>query len=381
MTATGTAAPAFRIAYLVQDLTDPAVERRRTMFRAGGAAVSSAGFHRRPLPPGGADIVGLGQTFDADFRQRILSVARWALKPRRLRGLVSNSNVVVARNLEMLLLARLALLGRPAVPLVYECLDIHRLMLGRGVVSITLRALEGWLLRRVSRVIVSSPAFERNYFRVHFPHGPAILLVENRMLALEGPPEAPPRRRDGSAPWVIGWFGMIRCRRSLSILSSVARQSNGAVEVVIRGRPSPDVFEDLTIEVADMPGVRFEGPYSAQDLASLYSEVDFVWALDFFEAGLNSSWLLPNRLYEGGAFDRPIIAQAGVETANWLTARRAGVILTEPAADLQALFAGMTEGRYAELVRAARAVPRSDLVCDRNACVALVEQVSEGAPA
>lgn len=376
---TGAPFPAPHIAYLVPDLTDPAVERRRIMFRAGGAQVSTAGFHRRALTPDMGDVVGLGQTFDADFKQRMLSVAKWALKPGRLRQLVSGSNVVVARNLEMLLLARLALVGRPAVPLIYECLDIHRLMLGSGVVSNSLRRLEGWLLRRVSRVIVSSPAFERNYFRAHFPEGPRLVLVENRMLGLDHTPQSGSKLRDAGGPWVIGWFGMIRCRRSLSILASIAGRSGGAVEVVIRGRPTADVFSDLASEVAAMPGVRFEGPYTAADLATIYSEVDFVWALDFFEAGLNSSWLLPNRLYEGGAFDRPVIAQAGVETARWLSARHAGVILTEPETDLKVCLDEMSDARYQDLVATARAVPRNDLICDRQACRNLVKELCEGA--
>ena len=113
-----------------------------------------------------------------------------------------------------------------------------------------------------------------------------------------------------------------------------------------------------------MPGVSFLGSYEAGDLPALYDEVHFVWGLDFFEEGLNSRWLLPNRLYEGGARDRPIIAQAGVETGRWLAQRGCGVLLHDVEADLLRFFEGLTAAGYADLVQRSAAVPRGDLIAD-----------------
>lgn len=363
-----------KVSYWVPDLTDPAVTRRRAMLEAGGASIRLIGFHRGPAPSGDAAVTALGPTFDAAFRQRMAAVARWAARPLRLRRMIGGADMVIARNLEMLLLARIALIGRAGPKLVYECLDIHRLMIGNGLAARALRMLEGRLMRRADRLIVSSPAFQRCYFDLHHRSGPPVLLVENRLLVLDGPPvrpdgpPLPPPRR----PWRIGWFGMIRCRRSLQILAAAAGRSGGRLEVVIRGRPSPAVFPDLAAEAAQLEGVRFEGAYEPEALPRLYAEVDLVWAIDFHEAGLNSSWLLPNRLYEGGAFDRPIIALDGVETARWLSARGAGVILRAPDADLRAFIDGLDEPAYAAHVDAAQRVPRQDLLCDRPACRALV---------
>jgi succinoglycan biosynthesis protein ExoL len=47
------------------------------------------------------------------------------------------------------------------------------------------------------------------------------------------------------------------------------------------------------------------------------------------EAGFNSDWLLPNRLYEGGYFGVPAIATAGTQTAKWIEARGAGFTVDE----------------------------------------------------
>lgn len=368
------------VAYLVPDLTDPAVARRRAMLQAGGAHVRTAGFHRRPMDRSDENVVPLGMTRDADLGQRLRAVGRWLLRPFALRRLVRGSRIVIARNLEMLVLARVALIGRAAIPLHYECLDIHRLMLGQGVVSRGLRAVEALLLRRVSRVIVSSPAFERQYFKVHHAGRSRCLLVENRLLALDDAMIPTGAITAPEPPWVIGWFGMIRCRRSLAILAALAEAAHGRIRVVIRGRPTTAVFADLAAEVARLPGVSFEGGYTSQDLPRLYSEVHFVWAIDFYEEGLNSAWLLPNRLYEGGAFDRPVIALRGVETARWLQARQAGLVVTDPEPQLGAALQTLTAERYAELTAAARAIPRSDLICDRDACVVFLNQLNERGP-
>ncbi|MBB5746339.1 glycosyltransferase [Brevundimonas variabilis] len=363
------------IAYLVPDLTDPAVRRRVIMLEAGGAKVLTAGFHRRPIATSDPKVFGLGTTADGAFAQRAVKVASWILKPVRLRDLVRDADIVIARNLEMLLLAWVALLGRSRVPLHYECLDVHRLMLGTGLASRCLRSLEQFLLKRVSRVIVSSPAFERNYFSVQYPGQANCLLIENRLVSLEGEGAMPNTAPMAAPPWIVGWFGMLRCRKSLTLLSEMAAASAGRIEVLISGRPSPAVFDDFEREVADLPGIRFGGEYTAADLPSLYEQVHFVWAIDFFEEGLNSSWLLPNRLYEGGAFNRPIIALAGLETARWLEARGAGLVL-DNASDLRDRLVQLSPLEYEALVVAATEIPRSDLICDRETCRSLVSALA-----
>ncbi len=153
------------IAYLVHDLGDAAVARRVEGLAAGGAAVTLAGYYRRAAPArvAGAPALPLGRSHDARLAQRAGLVARTLAAPGKLKALVRSADIVIARNLEMLAIG--AALVRPGQNLVYECLDIHRTMLGRGLLSRVLRAIERRLLARSSRVMVSSPAFERDYFR------------------------------------------------------------------------------------------------------------------------------------------------------------------------------------------------------------------------
>ena len=122
-----------RILYLAHDLSDPAIRRRVLALQTGNAEVTLAGFRRGESAGaaiGSLTTIELGTTEDARFIQRAGAVARACLSlGTALRGVVK-PDIVIARNLEMLAVARRAVsLFGGDVPIVYECLDIHRLLL------------------------------------------------------------------------------------------------------------------------------------------------------------------------------------------------------------------------------------------------------------
>ncbi|MEQ5787975.1 hypothetical protein J3454_08735 [Erythrobacter sp. NFXS35] len=340
------------IAYLVHDLGDAAVARRTGSLAEGGGDVRLAGFYRRTPPRqiAGTRPLALGRTEDARLLRRALLVLLVLLAPGRVAPLVRSASVVIARNLEMLIIA--ARLRQPRQRLIYECLDIHRLMLGRGAMAKAMRAIERWLLRKVDLVLVSSPAFETNYFRQRQDYRGPIELIENKVAAM---PDALAGKVP-EAPWVIGWFGMLRCRRSLVLLGRIAAESQGRIKVLIAGIPSPSEFPDFERQIAALDGVEFAGAYRPEDLSSLYARVHFAWCIDYFEEGLNSRWLLPNRLYESMAHGAVPVALAGVETGRWLTEAGVGVTLQDGAA-LGPLLSAMDTAEYRSLRRKVAALP------------------------
>jgi len=370
-----------KIAYFVHDLTDPAVERRVRMLRAGGAQLVLLGFRRQAGPVaevGGVQAIDLGRTYDSRMAHRAGLALLKTLDPGRWRAMLQGCDVVLARNLEMLAVAvRARDVCAADARLVYECLDIHRLMLGSGVPRKLLRGLERALLRRCDLLVVSSPAFIDGYFtpRQHLatPH----LLVENKVFDPAGEPRRPsPAVRPPGPPWKIGWFGVIRCARSLDILTTLARRNPGLVEVVIRGRPALHEFADFEGQVAATPGVSFEGPYRPADLAELYGQVHFTWAIDYFDAGLNSAMLLPNRVYEGALNGSVALALAGVESGRWVAGRNAGVVMDDPLAETEALLRGLTPEAYRTLADEVAKIPVADLAAGPAACAALVESLA-----
>ncbi|RWN46146.1 MAG: glycosyl transferase family 1 [Mesorhizobium sp.] len=371
------------VLYLVHDVSDPAVRRRITMLRAGGAQVTLAGFRRTANPI--ADIEGLrpidlGATRDGRFGQRLAAVAKAAVSIGSKLGGMPKPDLIIARNLEMLALARRARSAFGAsVPIVYECLDIHRLVLRNDVLGKALRATERFLARDVKLLVTSSPAFIANYFKPFGQVAAPIELVENKYFEaatiLPGAPET--EESPVGPPWRIGWFGALRCRRSLELLADFSRRMEGRFEIVLRGRPALSEFPDFHGFVEAEPWLSFLGPYrNPEDMAAIYNDVHFSWAIDFFEAGQNSEWLLPNRLYEGCRFGAVPISMGNTETGRFLKQQDIGVLLPQASPEgLEAVLGKMEEHRFARLKERVLARNPRTWSYDRSDCRALVERL------
>ncbi|TWF52237.1 glycosyltransferase family 4 protein [Neorhizobium alkalisoli] len=373
------------VLYLAHNLADAAIRRRVLTLKTGGASVTVAGFQRAGnLLVEEPDVISinLGETADARFKQRIQAVlsARMQLA-KKLAG-IPTPHVIIARNLEMLALAgKASAIFGGDVPVVYECLDIHRLLLDEGFKGRLMRAVQRHFAKPAKLLITSSPAFVENFFKPLSGLDLPVLLLENKVLALgsDMPDVAPaPRSPAEGEPWRIGWFGAIRCAKSLNILTEFAKRMQGRVEVIIRGRPAYSEFADFHAQVNAAPFVRFEGAYrNPEDLASIYGEVQFTWAIDFFEEGLNSEWLLPNRLYEGGLHGAVPIALSTTETGRFVAQRDIGFLLDYATPDaLDQLFSAMTGERYADAFARLAAVDRGQWVTSQADCRALVGKLA-----
>jgi succinoglycan biosynthesis protein ExoL len=368
-----------KVVYFVHDLSDAAVHRRTRMLSRGGASVVPIGFRRSSEPKNevaGIPAIELGLTFDGRLARRAVSVVGSLARLDRIAHHVRGADVVLARNLEMLVLAvRARNRYAPGATIAYECLDIHRKLLSDRLDGRLLRGLETRLWNHVDLLLTSSPAFLRNYFVPRGFQSP-IRLVENKVLPVEGVQSKEPHPRPPPGPpWRIGWFGAIRCRKSLDILSSLTRAAGGGIEVIIRGRPSGASFPDFDTVTAGLPGIRFGGPYrSPDDLPNIYGSVHFNWSIDYYESGQNSAWLLPNRIYEGSLYGAVPIALAGVETGRWLTERKVGVVLNDPVGrHLEDFFRSLDIEAFSELANHVNTLPRNNLVVSPSECCALVD--------
>jgi succinoglycan biosynthesis protein ExoL len=376
--ATGERRP--RLAYFVHDLQDTAVLRRVRMLEAGGADVVVFGFSREAAAPqrvGEAAVVCLGRTRPRRFVARIASVILALAKHRRWIGSLAAADAVVARNLECLALAVFARARRgERVPLHYEVLDVHRLMLREDAVGTVLRAIESRLMRGSESILVSSPAFATHYFdRFHASAPVRCQLIENKVFPLPAGEPARAAANDAAGPIVIGWCGVLRCRRSLLLLGELTQRFPGRYRVVMRGKVADSAIPDFHELLRGKSDLHYLGPYRyPDDLPSIYGAIDLAWAIDFFEAGMNSAWLLPNRLYESGLYGAVALALDGVQTGDWLRARSLGVTLAGRSNDeLIAAIAAIPRESIENVRRSVRSAPRSLFGADRAECAALVE--------
>lgn len=369
-----------RILYIAHDLDDAAIWRRRSMLHEGGAEVDLIGF-RRLHEPLRAPAIVLGHTSNARMGQRLWAVARARARLRGVLRELTPPDIILARNLETLPLAQAAArwFASDTPPrVVYEVLDIHRLMLRDDIIGRSLRLAERRLLRRTDLVLVSSPAFLREYFSALQTAPSAVHLIENRVVsddaaAVTGP--YAPQKASPDAPLVIGWFGILRCKTSLHCLDAATRAAPGRLRVVMRGRPALDEIPDFDAIVAANPDLIYGGPYSyPDDLLQIYSEVDLAWLIDQYDTGRNSDWLMPNRFYESGLAGVPPIGLAGTEVAREMRHRQIGVFLDKVAPDaVVKTLAPLNRTRLAELRRAQKEVPRSTWRAGRAEARALVQ--------
>lgn len=358
------------------DAHDPALQRRIVAFENAGAVVRAFTMRRGPAFETPWVNVDLGETRDAAFGQRIAALMKAAPVVRAHRETLRRADVLYARNLDMLALAAWAkrTSGSNAA-LVYECLDIHRFMTREDALGAAMRNLERTLLKGAALVVVSSPAFVREYFDKRQPGRVRAMLIENRLpwgFDYGARPASPPAR---TGPIRIGWFGNLRCRRSLSLLLALAKRFPDRVVVSMRGAPARTELGDFEAGLAGLANVSFGGRYKwPDDLAAIYAEVDLVWAGDFHDPGANSKWLLPNRLYEGGYYCAPPLAPADSETGRWIEAHGFGFTLPEPLEEtLPAFVETLGRARILEARATLAAAPDGAFLQPRDELRAVIE--------
>lgn len=129
----------------------------------------------------------------------------------------------------------------------------------------------------------------------------------------------------------IGYFGLLRCKWSLSMLRALAESAPDKIDIKIAGL-NLGSEEDIK-QISLLPNVEFLGSYSSPvDLPELYSDVDLVWACYPGPEG-NPDWrkaqLLcrSNRFYQSCCYGRPLISLAGSGDAEVISKFDIGLIL------------------------------------------------------
>ncbi len=329
-----------RLSYFGHDSSDAAIIKRVASLKESGLHVDGFMMKRFDGPEPDWDNVNLGQTKNAAYLDRFLSVFKGAFRAAKQKETLRSADFILARNMDMLATAFLTkqLIGSKT-PVIYECLDVHRLLCRSDLIGKVMRFIEGKLVARTAGVLVSSPAFLTHHFEPHYAGKYRAFLVENRLPASFAKAIArPPRHRQNqsadSTPIRLGWVGILRCARTLDLMKKIADTLGDQVEIKVHGKPGIWTEAELRQLIAPHSNITFHGAYEApRDLPEIYGGLDLIWSGDFMEAGFNSVWLLPNRIYEGGYFAVPAIAPSGTQTAAWISEHNSGFIVDEPLED------------------------------------------------
>ncbi|MEL6641715.1 MAG: glycosyl transferase [Pseudomonadota bacterium] len=304
---------------------------------------------------------------------RMWAVAKSIPKVIANRHLLRGTDIIVARNLDMLMIAAIAQkLAPTAKPrLIYECLDINNLMTGTGLKNRLFRWIERRLLTQTDTLMVSAPAFVDNYFAPVQGWTGKTVLVENKIWVnnpqelprptVHSVKDRPPISADN--PLILGWIGTLRCQQSLDLLVAAAQALGPNVQIAMHGVVHYHAVPDFDATIAAHPNLVFHGPYAyPKGLAEVYDSCDLVWSQDMWQWGTNSTWLLPNRIYEASYFGCPSIAVAGTGTGDRVSAGL-GWAIPEPSADaLVSFLPSLTADTLTDMRKTILARPDSEFL-------------------
>jgi succinoglycan biosynthesis protein ExoL len=355
--------------FFCPDVTDASTLKRVQQFMDFGYRVTVFGFRREryntayqpPWPN-----VPLGFTTDARYWHRLSALFRAIPALFAHRDALGRAAVFYARNIDQLLLALLArLITSSRAPVAYEVLDIPPILMRRGPVPSLLRAIERLCLRRIGLLVLSSPAFHRNYYEAVQKYRGDWFLLENKLHPSISSLPAPVRRAaERGRPWVVGYFGLIRGESTFALITRLAERLRGRVLFKFGGILTTVGQAKFDEVLRRCPNIVYGGPYLPhQDLEQLYRDVDFAWALDLEHTDHNSRWLMPCRFYEAGYFGIPCLAVRGFEVGNTIEKHRIGWTFDAPLEEaLIRFFERLTPTDYERIRGRLRSVPRNMFV-------------------
>ncbi len=255
------------------------------------------------------DIVRIPVAYTAVDAKRLFAVPAQLRKIRRLiRDKLEPGGTVITSSFDMLFVAWLATVFRD-YDIRHQVRDLHALQLGNSLKCRIVRRIERYLLRKVSKVIVSSPRFASEYYE-HLYSG-EIILLENVPQSTVWKDFDHRPRVDGT--FNIGYIGILRYRDALfRLIESVERLAKEGlpVRVSFAGGGSDANLAAVKSRITLDDVFSFSGPYEySRDITRLYADVDLIYAV-YDENNRNCQLAMPNKFYESILSGIPLLVAA-----------------------------------------------------------------------
>jgi succinoglycan biosynthesis protein ExoL len=319
-----------KILFFLTNITDSHYYKHVSALNKLGAEVEILGFKRKHYERKKYDYpyTLLGTIEHLHYFKRLMPILKSTLIVRKR---LQTADVVYVFGPDMLALYWLSSLGlRTKVKTVFEVCDIQPILSSNSLLSKAIRLFERILMRKVHLLVVTSEAFITGFFETFLG------LTQLRYLVIENKIDSKPPRLPGHEKTKhsldilrIGYFGVIRCPRSMEILKTAAEKAKGRIRIYIRG-VSPINIVDIEACAKENPWIEYGGQYlSPDDCPYMYGNVDIAWVSYPYEGTQvgNWMWARTNRFYEACFYGKPMIAQSGTEDGRVVEEKDLGMCL------------------------------------------------------
>jgi succinoglycan biosynthesis protein ExoL len=290
-------------------------------------------FHRKNSFPGKQvkfELKSLGIIEHKSYLKRSLLIIK---SINKIRQAVKRTDVIYTFGLDMLVfgwVSQILSLNKTA-RLVYEVGDIREILIGEGRINKIVRALEKYLLKRVSVVVVTSNAFATEYFsKIQKSNKPKYHVIENKLdLHFMQTSHSFEKEQTENDVLTIGYFGVLRCDKTWEILKQLAQKGKGKIKISIRGIPGLKQKHHIN-DIENIDGIKYGGSYVVpDDLPGMYGNVDIVWASYPYQGSKigNWSWAKTIRFYESCYYKVPVFVQKGTEDCKTVNKYGIGICL------------------------------------------------------
>lgn len=319
------------ILFVLQFIGQPRFSKRMSMLSAEGFQVEAIAFerstHRGRLPT--APVKTLGNISHGQFLKRVPTLLK---SLPVLRKEIRNHDVVYCMGPDMSLLVTLASIGLKTIKIV-EVGDINPIQTRKGVIGKVARIADRWQINTSALLVVTAPDFLRIYYREWLNSTIPGLVIENKVeqsaLTKARNNQTSYQSTDNSnTPITIGYFGLLRCKWSWSVLIQLMKDNPDTHRLVLAGVAlNIENFEEI---VNTNSNIVYKGKYkSPEDLPELYDSVDIVWACypPNLQTNWNHNWARPNRFYEACLYRKPLITRDGSNDSVVIKERNIGFSL------------------------------------------------------
>lgn len=315
----------FNVVFILPVPSQPRFNKRIKIFKDIGIEGKIFSFEREYFK-GNTNLYyeSLGEVSHKKYFNRIMPLIR-AIK--KVKGVLSYNSILYSFSLDTAMIAvAIKVLSFKNIKIIYECGDIRSVLLGQKLKNSFFRLIERFIIKQSYIVVTTSPAYIEDYFlKIQKQNKSKLFLLENK---IKEPVPKPINKKiwNGNRPLVIGYFGLLRCKRTLDILFTLAKDYPEHFFIYIRGFNFG--LDNLGKLSNTEENIDFQGEYVyPDDLAEIYGKVDIVWGAYPFEGTDigNWQWAMTNRFYESLYYKTPIITQQGTQDARRVIEHQVGL--------------------------------------------------------